>query len=391
MNSYLYCIIFSLLHSMMVSCNVTHQLAKMIDPFIGGIITTSGSYYIDWNVTGTIRIAISDVALNLNEHTVNGPIIIESSLQNISISHGIINPLNNGDNGIVINPGCDVVLVDDIIITQARVGMNIGATGGLPVTNLLISNVHIKYCTLQGYYIQECTGRIYNSSVYANGAEGMLILPTSSLTRLEIERFSVIQNTFHGLSLAGGQYYCKDILAVANGLGGALIFADLEATFVHCTFESNNGFGFQGGGNVSLFDCIALNNDAYGFVLQDGGLSVRNSALVDSCIAQSNGAGGALQGDGFFIRLESSLFQVLVNNCISISNAGGGFNYLLFQNLGAQVLQGRFFGNFAFGNATSDYIYNGQNLATNQPPFYWQSWVNQFTSTWFNVSGKVGA
>ena len=59
---------------------VTAQLATMIDPLVGGTITNAGSYYLDWNVTGTITIAVSNITLDFNHHIAEAHIIINSFL-----------------------------------------------------------------------------------------------------------------------------------------------------------------------------------------------------------------------------------------------------------------------------------------------------------------------
>ncbi|TVQ30413.1 MAG: hypothetical protein EA376_13195 [Phycisphaeraceae bacterium] len=123
--------------------------------------------------------------------------------------------------------------------------------------------------------------------------------------------------------------------------GGAVRVAWLGAArFENCRFENNHAMNPDGevlggaletqGDLIVLERCVFRNNTVTGDTAVGGGVAIRNSATLSSCLLEGNEAGGGQAGGGgayiaspFDIPVEL-LHCTIVNNTVSVSPGGGG-------------------------------------------------------------------
>ena len=106
--------------SYVTNCSVVTQLATTIDPSTGGTISASGSYYLGWDVGGTITISGNDIILDLNGRQTK-QISISGSSARVQIKDGFIS--NTGGTGVNVASGATDVYLNNLNIFTVTDGI----------------------------------------------------------------------------------------------------------------------------------------------------------------------------------------------------------------------------------------------------------------------------
>lgn len=239
-------------------------------------IDMPGFYKLASNVTNEITISASDVTLDMNGGTVSGGangIVIASGLNNVTIKNGSITSVTT--DGIQVGAGCTDIILKDIIVSQALVGINCEQ-----VSNALIRNCDSNQSTT-GIQLDMCRNVVLqNCTTNANTHAGFDLLSSTTCSLLECQ-------------------------AIATGDGNS----DVDSATV---------FGFvTANGNGNLFErCIA--NATLALSVTDSSSLVAGFALRgnEGCtkIINSEGCNTETNVDGFTvpygILLEGTLDQI---------------------------------------------------------------------------------
>jgi len=297
-------------------------------------ITASGYYCLTGDTTNTITInsGVSDVTLDLNNHTITprsgtDGIDVSSGCSRITIKNGTLSMLNsNGTSGVNLEGSSsdrDFHIYDVNINDGAQYGIH--AVNG--VTNLDIARVIVTGSST-GFYIigasnvtmSECNA----SSDGQEGSGGFSIMGTLGSSVL-LDSCIAAGSAGDGFDITGPNVTLTNCVAQGNGSitstnAGFSISPGNNIMLVNCTATFNIGVGFASTtvlGNVSSFiSCIAQNNTGNGFDMSGSG----GSGLIMSCVAEGNGV--LLGLCGFNDQLSGSLYTYVAN-----SAEGNGINY----------------------------------------------------------------
>ncbi len=239
------------------------QLAD-IDPTSGGSITSAGSYYLGYPVTGNITITVSDVTIDLNGQVVTGDMVISDSLNNIAVTNGIAQK-------VTVNSGCNNVDISQLTLGGSDIGID--ATG---TTNLFISDVLIQNTSGDGCRLTTCEDALISDCTFAGSGGNGFNAQTDS------KSVSVLKCTA------------------------------LESTM--------SGFLIDESDNTTFEECISLLNTVDGYTVQSSGANTSTDISFTQCIADGN------MGDGWQIGTDGTNTRILLDDCIAQNNMMNGFN-----------------------------------------------------------------
>jgi hypothetical protein len=196
--------------------------------------------------------------------------------------------LASGTNGIIINGAGIVVTIRGISIN----GENTGIAG---IQIVAAAKVHIIDCVITGFGagvargindVRIAGGKLFisNSIIRDNGQSGVVVLPASGSTAIQV----VVEN-------------CR---LEGNGNAGLAASSGSRVTVSHTTAVGNVSFGL--------------------FADSPAGTSELN---VESCVVAANGTDGIFAAPGATIRLSNTF---VVNNGVGLGSGGG--TYATFGN-----------------------------------------------------------
>jgi len=287
-------------------------------------ITASGYYCLTGDTTATITISssITDVTLDLNNHTVapttgNG-VLVSSDCSRITIKNGTIVGASNG-----INLAGSSIHVYDVHIDGASTGISAGG-----ITNLDIARVIVTNSVGRGFDI-ESSSNVTISACQASGSS------------------SASDGAFYisAVGVAGSSVLVNSCIAADNGETGFRIYGP-NVTLTNCTARGNQeGFIISSGTNITLANCIANFNINYGFFNNAEGV-----VSFVSCIAQNN------QAIGFYVAPGAGNGgSGIIMSCI----AGGNGNFGFYDD--SSTIHYQYVANTAQGNGSDAGVYPDSN------------------------------
>lgn len=285
-------------------------------------ITQPGSYYLTSNITGVankrgIEIAVGSVTIDLNGFEMQG---IASSLEAVAT----VASRNN------------ITVKNGVVAGWGGTGIDLAVGGTAVGSNCSVADVTAINCGGEGILIG-VSGSVKHCHVSGNAKDG--IRTNSSCL---IESCTAQENVGSGI-YAGSGSNILNCTALSNGSGGptdAGIFHVGIGSIQQCTSVSNNGYGFQIFGTISVSGCSASTNTKIGIIAGNGcvitdcavnfnglsGINVPGDCYVFHNTLRNNGqsgSGAAILVDGTKNRIES-------NNC---SNTPRGIEVTGTQNI----------------------------------------------------------
>ena len=255
-------------------------------------ITKSGSYKLASNVDNSITIDANNVLLDMNGYTLNGDLVVNSNLSNITIENGNV---KNGTDGIRVNAGCRAITLNEITVENCVRGITFDR-----VTHSIIRDCDMVTNTtgleLNGSHnivIENCTAQ-------ANVQAGFSLLSTTSVVIEDCKAIATGEGNNHAFGDASNVFG----FVSHNGYGN--IFERCIANATHATTTTSSesivaGFGLKDNESCSkIIGCESSNNSSassgltipYGIWLQnrfDGVVTITATNQVntdDSAVAQ---------------------------------------------------------------------------------------------------------
>ncbi len=160
-----------------------------------GTISTSGTYCLANEISGSITIAASDVDVDLNNYRVTQGITVNGDLDQVKIRNGVVEGTSDA---ILVNGGSTNITIEDVVVKNAIRGINFeNVTGGtitncemtLNTTGLELDNSHkvnvmdcVANCNTHAGYclISSTTCCLVNSKALSTG-EGNVDIDTTSV------------------------------------------------------------------------------------------------------------------------------------------------------------------------------------------------------------------
>ncbi len=254
--------------------------------FTAGTISTAGNYCLANDIDGTITIAASDVGLDLNNYKITDGLVINSSLNQISVENGVVEAASVQD-AITINSGCSRINLDAVTVKNAVCGMN--------------------FVSLAGGSIENCEMTLNTTGLLLNSCQ-----------KVVVKNCIASCNTHAGFDLISSTTNCfEDCKALSTGEGNS----DIAHVGIY-GFVSQNGYG-------NIFErCIANSTQGLtvtgfdsmiaGFAL-DG--SEHGTKIIDCEAANSTrNADGAARVYG--IALKESLVDALTTTTGTLGTNG---------------------------------------------------------------------
>ena len=206
-------------------------------------ITSPGDYCVSRTFTGSITIASSNVALNLNSYTITNTsatiITINPNLQKISITNG---SLNSAVTGLQIGSGVtDLELTNLQILNCTGAGINGAGTTASPINKLRFNNSTI-FNAASGIGLQ-LANTINSQFTLCDIASCGTGVQLTGCFNISMDTCDASENNITGFSLvSSGTNYFKNCTANVNGAG-----------------STDSSFGFiSTNGTANIFDsCIA--------------------------------------------------------------------------------------------------------------------------------------
>lgn len=132
-------------------------------------INVGGFYKLAANVSDQITISSSNVTLDLNGHTITGGtngIVINSNLSNVTIKNGTIDAVTL--DGVQINSGCSDILLSNLVVKQALVGIDFDTSINSNVRNcdMSLNTTGLQLDTCANIIVRECTARANTQAGY---------------------------------------------------------------------------------------------------------------------------------------------------------------------------------------------------------------------------------
>ncbi len=143
-------------------------------PIYSAQTLSSGNYIVCQNIIGDLVINASDVALNLNSHTITGSITIESALNQVAIKNGVVDG-SSKDAGIMVDAGATNITIDSVRIMGAARGIYFNT----------VSDSEVAYCSLMqnttGIELESCSGvYVHNSGAVSSMQAGFSLVLSST-------------------------------------------------------------------------------------------------------------------------------------------------------------------------------------------------------------------
>lgn len=344
------------------------------------VITTSGYYTIGsplLSVQGagqtSIVITVSNVTLDLGGTMIQGNnsanltgITVNAGLHNVVIRNGIVAGFNG--NGISIGAGCQVVILQDLIIDSCTLrAIDAVGTGASLLQDLTIKNCVVSNCSTGAaadfiVNLDNCTNANIdglNINLTTNAALPISALRFNSCSASIAKNVVIASNSasvFRGVFITGAsqRLFFKDVViqnntatGAADGNGVSFYGFALDGTasangniFQDCIVRLNTGTA-AAGGQVTPFDlrtnvsanifqrCIVEGNIAASTALPT--ISINTSAgcvrnVFQDCVVNANSQIGGQAYTG--IVLNGANFQILdrciVSNNTSTASLGTG-------------------------------------------------------------------
>jgi Periplasmic component of the Tol biopolymer transport system len=215
-------------------------------------VSSSGSYALCNNITGTITIAASNVMLDLNNYKISAGIVVNSGLDQIAMRNGVVEGTTNG---ILVNSGTKNVIIENITVKNATLG------SGIKFTN--VTDATINGCTLT----MNTTGlqlsnshkiNVSNTIADCNRNAGFDLISSTTNTFLNCKSLGTGQgNTVTSNNLVTG-------FVSLNGYGNIFERCIANSTQALSTVDSNSliaGFALRGHeGGSKIIECEAANS-----------------------------------------------------------------------------------------------------------------------------------
>jgi FOG: WD40 repeat len=279
-------------------------------------ISTSGSYILCNNISGTITIAASDVVLDLNNYKISDGIVVNGGLDQITMRNGVVEGTTNG---ILVNGGSRNITIENITVKNASLG------SGIKFTN--VTDATIDGCTLTS----NSTGLQFNNShkisvnntvANCNSHAGFDLISSTTNTFIDCKALSTGQgNTVQFNNEVAG-------FVSLNGYGNIFERCIANGTQALATIDSNSliaGFALRGNEGCSkIIECEAANSTSspngytipYGILLEGSMSSITSitgalgtAGIVNSVNWSPDGQYVAVGGSGLTGGSELSIFS----------------------------------------------------------------------------------
>lgn len=324
---------FALLALLMIAySSISYSADSLLIPVEGGIITQAATYYLGYDLVGTLTIDASQVTIDLNGYNIIGGISLTPTSTAVEIRNGFINA--DGLLGIELVAGNKDIVLKDLLILNSSVG--ISALGSFidPIERLSITNVvvigaqvatQLEYCQ-----VVRIKNAIFNNSLSGAG------FSLNFCSEFRLANCSFNNNNSVGLQngLEIQNSFAIEVIncqARGNSRNGFSVDANSSGIiFEGCASSSNAVYGFLVYGLANLYNCIANNNALYGFEMLGAGAS-----LVQGCSASNNiGCGfDDIAGAGSGVRYANNVsFANGIDYCIAgafVAPATAPFNYVV--------------------------------------------------------------
>ncbi len=280
-----------LLNGILIMLSTTRNLCQAAATHLaniavtGGTISTPGSYYLGFDVTGEVTISTSNVILDLNGHLVTGSISVANGLSDVAIMNGFAT--HNSNASVVSVDNCNNIQLSNITIrNSAGPGITITSSTNIIIEELVCCGPNVN--TSCGIELNKCSNTMVRKCLCRNWNTGIAVIGKSKDTQLEECHVSGTTNGMH--------------------------FIESSATAVfNCTsFSNDKGFLFEKFAPVQVFNCIADNNQTQGFAT-----SSAFDLYLTECLAFRN------TEEGFIINNSMPNF---VRKCVAINNGTGFFD-----------------------------------------------------------------
>ncbi len=341
-----------------INCNSTAvQLVRI--PTTNGSISSPGTYYLGYDITGSLTIGADRVTLDLNGHTVRN--IIIANRDNVRITNGIIDSSTafTIQAGVFIN-GCTNIQLSNLkvlytgsISTLIR-GIYITGGNNVFLSHMLVEGFPSTGCKIEGtpslLRITDCEFNKNGSALSAatdDDRTGLFIdhnNPANSLlVNIIVERCLATGNRTDGFRVSGrslkASVWFFDCIARNNGVEAGL--ENAQSVGFH---GKQLGFASTDQGNFVAKRCIAENNALHGFWAE-----TNTQFYFERCISCNNAH------DGFKARGDSIGH---VKECTAFGNGECGFSNDGSGNNDQPVA---YVANFAHTNQLHNYCLNGAN------------------------------
>jgi hypothetical protein len=316
---------------MVAYSSMSYAAAALLVPVAGGVITQSATYYLGYDLVGTLTVDASQVTIDLNGYNIIGGISLTATTTAVEIRNGFIN--GNGLPGIELVAGNQDIVLQDLLILNSSTG--ISALGSLvdPIKRLSITNVAVIGAQV-ATQLEYCQAVRVKNAIFNNNALGAgLSLNFCDQIRLANCSFNNNNTVASQNGLEIQNSFAVDVVnCEARGNSGNGFSVDANSSgviFEGCSGSGNTVYGFLVYGLATLYNCIANNNTLYGFEMLGAGVS-----LVQGCSASNNTGCGFddLTGAGSGVRYANNLsFANGTDYCIAgvpVVPATAPFNYV---------------------------------------------------------------
>ncbi len=264
-------------------------------------ITNPGSYYLTGDIGGNIQVDFSGVTLDLNGHTVNGNIQVDSGstgVSDIRITNGRINGTLDASNGGIDFRFDNLQLFGSIIYLM---GMQFS------IHDCITQNIDISNCM---------NGKVFNCTVQSAPADAIMMNGCSSVQVV----YNTVMDNWGGNGINASNCWSCDIsnnVISSNNLSGIYLNNS----------NSNKIYFNNSSGNMAdgiTVDASSVNNDISNNTLCGNsfcGMSVIASSasnVIENNTASGNGTDG--------IMLDATTLNNIYGNNRAVGNAGLSYN-----------------------------------------------------------------
>jgi WD domain, G-beta repeat. len=282
-------------------------------------ISTSGSYILCNNISGTITIAASDVVLDLNNYKISNGIVVNGGLDQITMRNGVV---EGSTNGILVNGGSRNITIENITVKNASLG------SGIKFTN--VTDATIDGCTLTsnstGFQLNNSHKISVNNTVAnCNSHAGFDLISSTTNTFIDCKALSTGQgNTVQFNNEVAG-------FVSLNGYGNIFERCIANSTQALSTTDSNSliaGFALRGNEGCSkIIECEAANSTS-----SPNGYTIPYGILLEGTISSVASITGALgtAGDVYSVNWSPDGQYVAVGGNGLTGGSGNEFQILRF-------------------------------------------------------------
>ncbi len=253
-------------------------------PVTGGMISTSGSSYLGFDVTGEITISTSNVILDLNGHLVTGSISIAQGLSDVVITNGFVT--NNSNTSVISVDNCNDIQLSNITVRNSGgPGITITSSTNIVVKKVICCGPNSNSSC--GIELNACSNAMISTCLCRNWNTGIAVIGSSQ--DIFVEECHV-SGTTHGLHFTESTNTTVLNCTSFSNDKGFLFEGDSLVEVSNCVAEANQNQGFDtpAACDIYLAECLAFRNTEEGFKLRD---SNNNQNFASKCVAISNGTG----------------------------------------------------------------------------------------------------